>query len=310
MTPTCILVTGGAGFIGSHSVDYFLEQGCQVIVLDNLSSGKVENLNLRHPNLEFIEGDVLEYPLVAELVKRSDAILHLAAIPSVPQSILLPIYSMQVNMQGFMHVLQAVQESQQPKRVVYASSAAVYGDTTQLPCAEEQVLMPLSPYALQKMNCEQYATLYLNLHNIASLGLRYFNVYGERQDPMSPYSGVISRYLNLYHDHEALIIFGDGLQTRDFIHVSDIVRANWLALQGDESGALNIATGVPESLLALIDYIEAAGGRPATRDFLPARSGDIIASYAAISLAEKSLGFKPVVSLQEGIAKMVMTVSR
>lgn len=134
MKPERVLVTGGAGFIGSHSVDYLLRQGCQVVVLDNMSSGKIEHLDLRHPNLEFIEGDVLEYPLLADLLKSCDAVLHLAAIASVPVSIANPIYTMQVNMQGFLHVLQAVHESKKPIRIVYASSAAVYGDTKQLPC--------------------------------------------------------------------------------------------------------------------------------------------------------------------------------
>jgi nucleoside-diphosphate-sugar epimerase len=305
MKPQRILVTGGAGFIGSHSVDYLLQHNCQVTVLDNLSSGKVNNLDLTQPGLEFIEGDVLEYPLILDLVKNVDAVLHLAAIASVPESIVNPIYTMQVNMQGFLHVLQAVRECREPIRVVYASSAAVYGDTQQLPCRESQVETPLSPYALQKMNCEQYATLFAALFGIKSLGLRYFNVYGERQDPSSPYSGVISRFLDLYHRDEELFVFGDGSQTRDFIHVSDVARANWLALQSLQSGALNIATGTPESLLALIDAIEAAGGKPARRGFKPARVGDIHASYAAVELAEAMLGFVSNVTLKEGIAGMV-----
>ncbi len=305
MKPRKILVTGGAGFIGSHSVDYLLAQDCQVTVLDNLSSGKIENLDLTNPNLELIEGDVLEYPLVADLVRASDAVLHLAAIASVPVSIENPIYTMQVNTQGFLHVLQAVQESQRAVRVVYASSAAVYGDTKSLPCREQQVEVPLSPYALQKMNCEQYAALFTALHGVKSSGLRYFNVYGERQDPASPYSGVISRFLDLYQKGDEIVVYGDGLQTRDFIHVSDVARANWLALQSQYTDALNIATGKPETLLALIDYIEAAGGSPAVRGVGPARVGDIRNSYAAIELAAEQLGFTAEVGLKDGIARMV-----
>lgn len=305
MKPERVLVTGGAGFIGSHSVDYLLRQGCQVFVLDNMSSGKIEHLDLRHPHLEFIEGDVLEYPLLADLLKSCDAVLHLAAIASVPVSIANPIYTMQVNMQGFLHVLQAVHESKKPIRIVYASSAAVYGDTKQLPCREAQVEVPLSPYALQKMNCEQYATIFAALHGVNSLGLRYFNVYGDRQDPGSPYSGVISRFLDIYGRDEELVIFGDGMQTRDFIHVSDVAHANWLALQSQRPGVVNIATGVPETLLALIDYIEAAGGRSAHRSLEPARAGDIRHSYAAVDLAKESLGFQAGVTLRDGIAQMV-----
>lgn len=305
MKPRRVLVTGGAGFIGSHSVDYLLKQGTQVLVLDNLSSGKTENLNLSRPNLEFMEGDVLEYPLLVDLLKDCDAVLHLAAIASVPESISNPIYSMQVNTQGFLHVLQAVNEVNKPIRIVYASSAAVYGDTTQLPARENQPEMPLSPYALQKIHCEQYAAIYASLHGIKSLGLRYFNVYGERQDPHSPYSGVISRFMDLYEKKEELIIYGDGKQSRDFIHVSDVARANWLALQGADTGAVNIATGKPETLLSLIDYIEAAGGAPAWRGFEAARPGDIKASYAATALAAESLQFKAEISLADGIATMV-----
>lgn len=305
MKPERVLVTGGAGFIGSHSVDYLLQQGCQVMVLDNLSSGKITNLDLSHPNIEFMEGDILEFPLIVDLVKKCDAVLHLAAIASVPASIADPIYTMLVNTQGLVHVLQAVHLNRFPVRVVYASSAAVYGDTKQLPCKEQQVETPLSPYALQKMNGEQYASLFATLHGVSSLGLRYFNVYGERQDPASPYSGVISRFLDLYKQDAELTICGDGLQTRDFIHVTDVARANWLALQSQQTGVMNIATGVPETLLALIDYIEAAGGRSAQRVFAPARIGDIKASYAATARAAESLDFTASISLKQGIAQLV-----
>lgn len=307
MKPRRVLVTGGAGFIGSHSVDYILAQGAHVLVLDNLSSGKSENLNLTQPNLEFMEGDVLEYPLLVDLLKDCDAVLHLAAIASVPESISNPIYSMQVNTQGFLHVLAAVNEVKKPVRIVYASSAAVYGDTTQLPCRENQGETPLSPYALQKIHCEQYAAIYDSLHGIKSLGLRYFNVYGDRQDPHSPYSGVISRFIDLYEKKEELIIYGDGKQSRDFIHVSDVARANWLALQSGETTTVNIATGKPETLLSLIDYIEAAGGTPAWRGFEAGRAGDIRESYAATDLAREKLGFSAEIALKDGVARMTRT---
>ena len=292
MKPERILVTGGAGFIGSHSVDYLLKKNCQVIVLDNLSSGKSEHLDMNHPSLEFIEGDVLELPLVVDLLQSCDAVLHLAAIASVSQSIAEPIYSMQVNTQGFVHVLQAAFACHRPIKIVYASSAAVYGDTALLPCREQ-------------MHCEQYAGLFAALHGIPSLGLRYFNVYGDGQDASSPYSGVISRFLDLYKQEQALMIYGDGLQSRDFIHVSDVARANWLALQSQQTGALNIATGKPETLLALIEYIEAAGNKPAIRSFADARVGDIRASFASIHLAQERLAFTAEVALKDGIAKLV-----
>lgn len=301
-----ILVTGGAGFIGSHTVDGLLAAEREVVVLDNLSSGKIENLNLQHPNLEFVEGDILEYPLVEDLIQGCDAVLHLAAIASVPLTIAEPIYSMQVNTQGFLHVLQAIRQSQRRIRLVYASSAAVYGETVP-PCRDDSPIMapPLSPYALQKAHCEDYAGLYERLHGVASLGLRYFNVYGVRQDPASPYSGVISRFIDNYKQDQDLMVFGDGLQSRDFIHVSDIAAANLLALDSQYAGVLNIATGRPQTLLDLIDAISQAGEHSAKIRFEPARLGDIVSSYAAVDSANIHLGFSAKTSLEQGIKSML-----
>jgi nucleoside-diphosphate-sugar epimerase len=302
-----ILVTGGAGFIGSHTVDLLLQQGYVVRVLDNLSSGKLTYLNLSHPNLEFIEGDILEYPLLKDLMEDCHAVLHLAAIASVPLSVANPIYTLQVNTQGVLHVLEAVLKTTRNIRLVYASSAAVYGNATQLPCRDDQPLSAVtcSPYALQKRQAEEYADLYARLHGIKSLGLRYFNVYGLRQDPQSPYSGVISRFLSAYQQEASLTVFGDGQQSRDFISVKDVARANVLALQNDYHGALNIATGKSETLLHLIDYIQAAGARPAQVCCEPARVGDIQVSYGSIQLAQTHLQFHYSQSLREGIKQLV-----
>lgn len=302
-----ILVTGGAGFIGSHSVDLLLAQGKEVVVLDNLSSGKLENLNLQHPDVEFIEGDVLEYPFLEELVSTCDAVLHLAALVSVPESIEQPIFSFQVNTQGFLHVLQAAHKAPHPVRVVHASSAAVYGNMAEFPCRDDIPLSSaaLSPYALQKIHTEDYAKLYLHLHGVKSLSLRYFNVYGPRQDPSSPYSGVISRFINAYKKGEQLSVYGDGMQSRDFIHVADIARANLLALQSDYTGALNIATGQPTTLLQVIEYLNSKGEPPAKLQFLPPRAGDIKESYAATQMAEKHIGFKASIPPEQGLRLMV-----
>lgn len=302
-----ILVTGGAGFIGSHSVALLLEQGHQVVVLDNLSTGYLTNLPMQHPDLEFLEGDVLEYPLLQDLLEGCDAVLHLAAMTSVPYSIEHPVYTFQVNTQGLLHVLQAVNQAGRPVRLVYASSAAVYGGQTAMPCRDDQPLSaePLSPYALQKIHCEDYAGLYKRLYGVGSLALRYFNVYGPGQNPDSPYSGVISRFLDAYQKNAGLIVFGDGGQSRDFIHVHDVARANALALQGTSDGVLNIATGSQQTLLQLIDYIQEAGGHPAQVTFEPARRGDIRISYAATALAERELGFKATTSLKEGIKTII-----
>lgn len=307
MKPQKILVTGGAGFIGSQTVDLLLKQDKQIIVLDNLFSGSLNNLDLSHPNLELVEGDVLEFPLVEQLMQDCDAVLHLAAIASVPQSIENPIYSFQVNTQGFLHVLEAVHKTNRPIRLVYASSAAVYGDFGDLPCREDVPFsgIPVSPYALQKIHNENYAALYSRIHGIKSLGLRYFNVYGPTQDPNSPYSGVISRFLSAYKHDIELIIYGDGQQSRDFVHVSDVALANSLALENDFDGVLNIATGVQETLLNLIKYVEEVGGKSARLRFEAERIGDIKSSYAAISRAKEYLDFSFSTSLKDGVRSMI-----
>jgi nucleoside-diphosphate-sugar epimerase len=231
----------------------------------------------------------------------------LAAIASVQFSIEEPIYSFQVNVQGMLHVLQAIRQARRNIRLVYASSAAVYGDALELPCRDDTPLsgLPISPYALHKFQDEEYAHLYEKLFGVKSLGLRYFNVYGSRQDPASPYSGVISRFMSAYKNDAELTVFGDGSQSRDFVHVSDIAAANWLALKSDYVGVANIATGQSESLLQLIDYMSQAGGRPAKTRFEPARQGDIKASYGATKTAHAHIGFQYSVSLQEGVKRMI-----
>lgn len=195
-----VLVTGGAGFIGSHTVDALLDQGCRVIVYDNFSTGKLTHLNLFHTGLEVVQGDILDYPKLAKEMSRCDAVLHLAAIASVPRSLEDPVETLKVNTLGFLNVLQAIRENNKPMRLVYASSAAVYGNVDVLPCRDDMPLSSrvLSPYALEKANNERYAELYGQLFKISSLGLRYFNVYGPRQDPKSPYSGVISKFIDAY----------------------------------------------------------------------------------------------------------------
>jgi len=306
-----ILITGGAGFIGSHTVDFFLQQDIQIVVFDNLATGKITNLNLFHPNLRFVQADILDYKILAAEIAKCDAVLHLAALPSVQQSIENPIESLQINTQGFLHVLQAIREAQQKNkktiRLIYASSAAVYGAEAPLPCSDE-IPLPLnvlSPYALEKANNERYAALYATLFGIKSIGLRYFNVYGTRQIPSSPYSGVISKFIANYQKKEPILIFGDGTQSRDFIHVSDIAKANWLAVQSDYCGALNIATGVPETLINLISYIEKAGGYSAGTQFSAPRVGDISISYASTTQSEKALPFRYTTKLADGILDLL-----
>ncbi len=302
-----VLVTGGAGFIGSHTVDLLLAADVQVVVLDNLVSGRVANLDLSHPKLTFIEGDILDHTLVEKALQGCDGVLHLAALPSVSSSIENPLASFNVNMHGFLQVLQAVRASSKKIRLVYASSAAVYGDNKNSACDDETELssQPLSPYALDKINNERYAHLFKQLFDVDSVGLRYFNVYGAGQDPHSPYAAVISKFIELYQQNETIPVFGDGEQTRDFIHVSDVAKANWLALQGNYCGIVNIATGIPETLKNLVRYIETAGKRPAALTFKTPREGDIRHSCAKTTKALNELGFRYSIKLEQGIHSLL-----
>ncbi len=304
-----IFVTGGAGFIGSHTVDLLLEKNYHVIVYDNFSTGKLPNLNLFHAGLEVVQGDVLDLSKLSKEMSRCDAVLHLAALPSVPKSIEDPIGSLKVNTMGFLTVLEALRNLNKPLRLVYASSASVYGDEKNLPCRDDVKLSGnvLSPYALEKLNNEHYADLYSHLFGLKKLGLRYFNVYGSRQDPKSPYSGVISKFLELYHQKKPIPIFGDGEQSRDFISVKDVARANVLALESDYCGILNIATGKPETLNHLLSYIEKAGGAAAEVERLKPRAGDILQSYANIEKAKTHLKFAAEISLENGIKDLLMS---
>lgn len=301
--PKRILVTGGAGFIGSHTVDLLLAQDREVVVLDDLSSGNLENLPLSHPNLEFIEGNILEFPLVKELIANCDAVLHLAAIVSVPFSVEQPIFTLQVNTQGCLHVLQAVRECQKKIRVVFASSAAVYGNPVVLPCRDDEMLTQpiISPYGLQKRHAEQYGEFFTDVLNVPNLALRYFNVYGIRQDPKSPYSGVISLFMKAYQQDETLTIYGDGEQTRDFIHVSDVARANMLALCHPVTGVMNIATGHSVTLRHLVDTIAEIGGRAIKTIYAEARLGDVRHSAASVDRAEAMIKFRAEKTLLEGL---------
>jgi len=298
-----ILVTGGAGFIGSHTVDFLLEKNKNVIVYDNFSTGKLTNLNVFHPNLRVVQGDILNFSLLQMEVNRCDAVIHLAALPSVIKSIEDPVNSLKVNTLGFLHVLEAIRATTRPIRLVYASSAAVYGRVAELPCSDETPLQcaSLSPYALEKANNERYAGLHGQLFGIPSLGLRYFNVYGTRQDPSSPYSGVISKFLAHFIKKDKITIFGDGEQSRDFIHVADLAKANWLALESDYTGVLNIATGKPETLNALVQYLNDVSGQSVEIEYTASRMGDIPKSYAETAKALKNLGFQSEIDLMTGI---------
>lgn len=297
-----ILVTGGAGFIGSHTVDCLLAQGRRVRVLDNFSTGRWENLPT-HPMLEVVRGDIADHACVEQAMVGVSAVLHLAAQVSVQASIDEPLASARSNISGFLTVLEAARRAG-VARFVYASSAAVYGTPAHLPLDEEAPIRPLSPYGLEKSINDQYAALYRQLHGLSSLGLRYFNVYGPRQDPRSPYAGVISKFIDRLKSRSPLSIFGDGLQTRDFVFVKDVARANAQALGGDVIGVCNIATGSSVTLLQMIDALGLAAGCTPVVEHLPAKDGDIRDSATLVGRMNGELGVTAQIKLEEGLAQL------
>lgn len=298
-----ILVTGGAGFIGSHTVDALLAKGCQVRVLDNLSSGKLANLPESHSRLEFVQGDIRDIDTVERVCKGIDAVLHLAAQVSVQSSIEQPVLSGEINIRGFLNVLDTARRAG-IKRVVYASSAAVYGMPSELPLTEAAMTRPMSPYGLEKLINDQYAALFAELYDMTCLGMRYFNVFGPRQDPRSPYAGVISKFNDCARSGSSLKVFGDGLQTRDFVYVGDVAASNVAALICSLPGTCNIGTGRSVTLLQMIDALSEVVGHTLPVEHLPERSGDIRDSCAVVERMQRTLGVTAQVSLVEGLRKL------
>lgn len=298
-----VLVTGGAGFIGSHTVDALLAAGEQVSVLDDLSSGKRANLAM-HSNLRIIEGDIRDVATVERAMEGVSHVMHLAAQVFVPSSIERPVHSASINITGFLNVLDAARRGG-IRRFVYASSAAVYGIPEQLPVDETSRLMPLSPYGLEKAINDGYGAMFRDLYGTSTVGLRYFNVYGPRQDPRSAYSGVISKFAECARANEPVTIFGDGQQTRDFIFVGDVARANIAALRSEANGVINIATGTSVTLLDLVGAFDQALGQPLETRFAPARSAEVRHSSVMPKRAQSALGLTRCVRLNEGIARLL-----
>ncbi len=294
-----ILVTGGAGFIGSHTVEALLAAGLRVRVLDNFSSGKRENLP-EDAGLEVLHEDIRDAAAMTAAMRGVDRVLHLAAQVSVQQSVERPVESNAVNIGGFLTVLEAARQAN-VRRFVYASSAAVYGLPESIPLSERSRVLPLSPYGLEKSVNDQYAALYRELYGAPSLGLRYFNVYGPRQDPKSPYAGVISKFFDFIQQGKPLTVFGDGQQTRDFVYVKDVAEANRRALFAERSGVCNVATGKSGTLLDLIEVLKLCVGRELEVVLQPARSGDIPRSATRVDTLIDMLGFVPQTDLLAGL---------
>lgn len=302
-----VLITGGAGFIGSHTADLLMEQGIPVRVLDNLSSGHRHNLPEQHPLLEFIEGDICDAKTVSKAMNGVSHCLHLAAQVSVVASLEDPEFSAKQNILGFVNVLDAARNTN-VKRLVYASSAAIYGEPPRLPLDETLDVKQLSPYGLEKQINEQYCDLYHRLYNFSSLGMRFFNVYGPRQDPKSPYAGVIALFVDRISARQPVTVFGDGKQTRDFIFVRDVARTNIAALQSSYQGACNVATGKQTSLLDLINTLSELTGNQTEINFADFRTGDIIHSLANPKRMNKELSIIAETTLKDGLQQLLDSV--
>jgi len=305
---TRVLVTGGAGFIGSHLVDRLIEKGFDVVVLDNFFSGKCENLNQHFgkANFCFVEGDVRDRTRVKKALKNVDYVFHLAAIVSVNFSIKKPLLVNDVNVKGTLNVLEESLNAR-VKRFVLASSCAVYGEPVRLPIAEDHPTIPLSPYGVSKLTAEHYCRLFCKLYGLETVCLRFFNVYGPRQRGGS-YGGVITKFIERLRKGKNLMVFGDGTQTRDFVYVSDVVEAMLLSIKGEKcvGETINIASGVETSINELVkilgSYFNLKDKHPI---YVKAKPGEIYRSYADLEKAKKLLGFKPKFSLVDGLKRML-----
>jgi len=302
------LVTGGAGFIGSNIVLELLKQGHSVRVLDNFATGRRRNLEPVRTDIELIEGDIRSYHTVAHAVKGVEAILHQAALPSVPRSINDPITTNDVNVGGTLNLLDAAR-SAGTRRIVMASSSSVYGDTPELPKHEGMTPNPLSPYAVSKLTGEHYMRVFHSLYGLETIALRYFNVFGPNQDPTSQYSAVIPKFIKALMEDRQPVIYGDGTQSRDFTFVSNVVNANILAAtkQLDEYGiAMNIACHERVSLNELIAELNSILGKNITPIYEAPRPGDVKHSFAAIGLIKEKLGFEVGVRFKEGVKNLII----
>jgi UDP-glucose 4-epimerase len=297
-----VLVTGGAGFFGSHLTGALLAAGCAVSVLDNLSTGHLRNLDKVKNQISFYQGDIRDPETVNKATAGCDTIFHLAAMVSVPQTIAEPLESARINDLGTLHIFEAARRTR-AKRVVFASSSAVYGDDPQLPKREDMNPKPLSPYAVQKLSGEYYAHLYHKLYGIKTTSLRLFNVFGPRQDPSSPYSGVISIFMSKALSKTPPSIYGDGSQRRDFVYVKDVVNAGLLAANADNVAgiSINVGTGRSIDINRLWDMICQMTGIELKPQYTAPRPGDIPASVADIQRLESVLDYRPRYDFAEGL---------
>jgi UDP-glucose 4-epimerase len=301
------LVTGGAGFIGSSIAATLLAQGEVVRILDDFSSGRRENLETLRGRLDVIEGSIVDAPTVEKSLEGVEVVFHEAAIPSVPRSITRPRPTVLVNVQGTTTLLDVARHVG-VRRVIYAASSSAYGDTAVLPKVETMPTQPLSPYAVSKLAGEHLMRVFASLYSIETLSLRYFNVFGPRQDPASQYAAVIPKFITAALGHQQPTVFGDGEQTRDFCFIDNVVSANLLAASSANklSGqTVNIACGERISLNALLGYLSEEVGHPVAAHYEPTRAGDVRDSLADITAARRLLGYEPAVKVRDGLKRTV-----
>lgn len=306
LTGVPVLVTGGAGFIGSHLVDALVEQGARVRVLDNLATGTRQNLAEAGDRVDLLEGDLRDPESCAAACRDRRFVLHLAALGSVPRSMDDPATSLAVNAQGTVNLFAAARQAG-VERIVYASSSSVYGDSPHLPRREGEEGDPLSPYALSKVMCEQIARTFHRCYELQSVGLRYFNVYGPRQNPDGPYAAVIPRFVDTRLRGEAPLINGDGLQSRDFTWLGDAVAANLLALSTDsaDGSGFNVASGRRTTILDLDRQIQSLTGDGPPAEHGPKRAGDVDHAHADLTRVSSALAYSPGMALAEGLEQAV-----
>ena len=306
-------VTGGAGFIGSHVVEGLLRHGHEVRVVDDFTTGTARNLDAVQAalkvegqpfSLEIIDGSILQPEILRVAMTDVEYVFHQAARPSVAFSLEEPVLSNRVNVEGTLCVLVAARDAG-VKRVMYAGSSSAYGDSAELPKHEEHVPNPLSPYAVAKHTGEQYCRLFTRLYGLETVVLRYFNVFGVRQNPHSQYAAVIPKFITALLQGEPLLVFGDGHQSRDFTYVDNVVHGNMLAMTapGVAGQVVNVANGGRTSLLQLITYLEELSQCQARIEFLPTRAGDVQHSQADVARAKELLGFEPCVDIKEGLRR-------
>src|SRR5467141_1080300 len=298
------LVTGGAGFIGSNTVDELVRRGESVVVLDDLSAGKEENLAEIRNKISFIKSSINDLEAVRRAMHEADYVLHLAARTSVPRSVKDPLETNRINIEGTLNVLVAARDAK-VKRIVFAASSSAYGETPTLPKVEKMEPQPISPYGVTKYVGELYAQTFGRCYGLENVSLRYFNIFGPRQDPSSPYSGVLAKFCTAFLDATQPVIFGDGAQTRDFTYVENAVQANLLACEAPNvSGKVfNVGVGERISLNEVLRELGKITGKTLDAKYDPPRDGDIRDSQADISQAKEFLGYEPQVSFEEGLAR-------